>query len=126
MIPITLLTRTDGSKVSPELTTLPHVTVKPVDYSVHSSLVHALKGVDAVVSTIGFAGFGNQKALADAAKEAGVRVFLPSEWGAPTPGYTEADSVMLWRKAELHAYLKQINLPYALFYTGGFADWAPL
>lgn len=47
--------------------------------------------VDVVISTLGFAGLssGSQVVVADAAKAAGVKLFVPSEWGFPTIGATE-------------------------------------
>jgi uncharacterized protein YbjT (DUF2867 family) len=52
--------------------------VVPVDYKVHESLVTALEGVDVVVSALAGTGFPLQEHLARAAKEAGVKLFVPS------------------------------------------------
>jgi uncharacterized protein YbjT (DUF2867 family) len=48
-------------------------------------LVKALKGVDIVISAIIFTNFKDQIPLADAAKEAGVKRFVPCFWGTPAP-----------------------------------------
>lgn len=125
-VSVTVLTRVDGSSLSAELSSLPHVVVKDVDYSVHSSLVDGLRGIDVVISTLGMGGSPAQNALADAAKEAGARLFVPSEWAAPTIGYKESESVGYPDKIKVHEHLKAIDLPYALFFTGGWSDWSAL
>jgi uncharacterized protein YbjT (DUF2867 family) len=53
-------------------------TVKVVDYSDAASLTAALQGVQVVVSALSAGGFAQQPALADAAKAAGVKLFVPS------------------------------------------------
>jgi len=95
------------------------VVPREVDYDDEGSLVAALQGVQVVVSTIAQSGFEIQPLLANAAKKAGVAVFAPSEFGGNTSAFTEGP---YQRKHDFQKYLKSINLPYALFYTGGFAD----
>lgn len=56
------------------------ITVQTSDYS-EPSLVAAFQGQDAVVSALGAAGFGEERKLIDAAVRAGVKRFLPSEFG---------------------------------------------
>jgi hypothetical protein len=41
-----------------------------------------------MLSTLGHEGVGIQKPLADAAKLAAVKLFVPSEFGSPTHGHT--------------------------------------
>jgi hypothetical protein len=59
------------------------VNVIKTDYT-KPSLVNALKGQDAVVSFLGFAGIAKQPELLEAAEEAGVKRFIPSEFGHNT------------------------------------------
>lgn len=59
-------------------------TVLGVDYADHTSLVEALQGIDVVISTFGTEGLAHQPALARAAKEAGAKLFVPSEFGVDT------------------------------------------
>ncbi|KZT19870.1 NAD-binding protein [Neolentinus lepideus HHB14362 ss-1] len=97
--------------------------VVAVDYSPSSSafLVSALQGTDVVISTLGFEAIdAQQNALADAAKQAGVSLFVPSEFGNSTDGVTEG---ILGIKNQLNRHLEKIRLPYALFYTGLFTDF---
>jgi uncharacterized protein YbjT (DUF2867 family) len=54
-------------------------TIVAVDYDSPSSLAEALKGVEVVVSALGGAGLrASQTPLANAAKKAGVQLFIPS------------------------------------------------
>ncbi|KAH9052641.1 NAD-P-binding protein [Lactarius vividus] len=94
------------------------------DYSDKESIKNALVGVDVVISTIAAVALDLQPGIAQAAKEVGVKLFIPSEFGGPTEGETEG---YLGDKGQIHEQLKAIGIPYALFYTGGFADyiWVP-
>ena len=63
-------------------------------------------------------GIQGQKALADAAKTAGVKIFAPSEYGSPDVKLGGGIAL----KKQIHEYLREIGLPYAIFYTGPFPD----
>ncbi|KIJ41707.1 hypothetical protein M422DRAFT_255325 [Sphaerobolus stellatus SS14] len=87
-----------------------------VDYDSQASLINALQGVDVVLSALRDEGLEEvQLNLVRAAKAAGVKLFVPSEYGRSTLGTTEP---YLISKANTHALLKALNLPYALFFTG--------
>lgn len=60
-----------------------NVKVFKSDYS-EASLVEAFKGQDAVVSALGAGGLGDTTKVIDAAVKAGVKRFLPSEYGSNT------------------------------------------
>ena len=47
----------------------------------HAQLVEAFKGQDAIVSGMGFDGKATEKRMIGAAIEAGVKRFIPSEYG---------------------------------------------
>lgn len=94
-----------------------------VDYSSPSSLSSALSGTDVVVSTLGGTpdAFSSQSALAKAAKEAGVQIFVPSEFGNPTD---EVDHPLLAKKNDFKKReSRELGLPFVAFYTGPFADF---
>ncbi|KAH9966017.1 NAD-P-binding protein [Russula dissimulans] len=93
--------------------------VIPVDYTNKESLKSALTGVDVIISTIAATGFGLQAGIAEAGKEVGVKLFVPSEFGGPTEGATEG---VFGAKAKVHDQLKAVGVPYVLFYTGPYAD----
>ncbi|KAH8999533.1 NAD-P-binding protein [Lactarius akahatsu] len=98
-----LIDLSQGSKTTVD----PAAKLIPVDYSDKESIKTALVGVDVVISTI-------------APAEVGVKLFVPSEFGRPTQGEAEG---YLADKGQIQEQLKAIGLPYALFYTGGFADY---
>jgi uncharacterized protein YbjT (DUF2867 family) len=99
--------------------------VVQVDYSDDESIKQALTGVDVAISTVPVAALDVQGKIAAAAKEAGVKLFVPSEFGgitaeAETEGRSGAKA-----KASFHwqDQLKALGIPYAAFYTGPFADY---
>ena len=94
-----------------------------VDYSSHESIKQALTGVHVAISTVAGAALGVQGKIAAASKEAGVELFVPSEFGGITEGKTEG---RFGAKANVQRQLKALGMPYTLFYTGPFADhiWA--
>lgn len=57
------------------------MTLVPVDYSNGTELEAALKGHEVVISTFAEAGVVVQPGLAKAAKAAGIKLFVPSEYG---------------------------------------------
>jgi uncharacterized protein YbjT (DUF2867 family) len=98
--------------------------VIPVDYSNKESIKGALAGIDVVISTISATALDVQGGLAEAAKEVGIKLFIPSEFGGVTEGATQG---LKGEKARVQNQLKALGLPYALFYTGPYADfiWGP-
>ncbi|KAF7975618.1 hypothetical protein HWV62_9207 [Athelia sp. TMB] len=78
--------------------------------------------VEVVVSTVAHDALPNQHLLGDAAKEAGVKLFVPSEFGYSTLGLTEGE---LGLKAKFGEHLEQIGLPFTRIFTGGFITFIP-
>jgi hypothetical protein len=74
--------------------------------------------IEVVVSTVAHAALPNQKLLAEAAKQAGVKLFLPSEFGYSTVGQTEGD---LGLKTKFGEYLEEIGLPFARIFVSSIA-----
>jgi hypothetical protein len=60
--------------------------------------------------------------LAKAAKAAGVKLFLPSEFGTPGTTGPPGDNVFS-QKLRIREVLKEIGLPYALIFTGPWPDF---
>ncbi|KAN0124398.1 NAD-P-binding protein [Russula decolorans] len=90
-----------------------------VDYSNDESIKNALTGVDVAISTVAIAALDIQGKLVAAAKNADVKLFVPSEFGNITEGDTEG---LHGTKANIQRQLKALGLPYAAFYTGKFPD----
>lgn len=63
------------------------------------------------------------KALVDAARAAGVKLFVPSEFGVPT---VDAPMSLLKAKDDVAKHMKEIGLPSARFFTGQFFSWIPI
>lgn len=76
---VTAITRESSSSTFPS-----EVVVQKVDYDSPDSLKAAFAGQDAVVSTITTTAVNGQKAIVDAALAAGVKRFIPSEFGINT------------------------------------------
>jgi NmrA-like family len=76
--------------------------------------------MDVVICTISGEVIDLQRIIIEAAKEAGVQLFLPSEFGGATEGETEG---VFGEKADIQRLLVDLDLPYAAFYTGPFADY---
>lgn len=94
--------------------------VVQVDYSNDESIKRALNGVEVVISTISGEALGVQGKVAAAAKEVDVKLFVPSDFGGITEGATEG---LFGAKANIQSQLKALGIPYAVFYTGPFADY---
>ena len=89
-----------------------------IDYNDRSALLEAFKGVEVVISTVKGSpeAIQSQKALADAAQAVGIEIFVPSEFGGVATGRNAALNI------KILDYLKEIGLPYVVFYTGAWAD----
>lgn len=81
---VTLIRRPEStSTFAPE-----GVKVAPVDISDVSALTKVFKdnSIDVVISVVGVKGYDSQLIAAEAAQKAGVKLFVPSEYGIPTSG----------------------------------------
>lgn len=120
---MSVLTRTESSTTFPS-----GVRVFKTDYS-ESSLLSAFKGQDAVVSIVPYRALAEQTKLIDAAIKAGVRRFVPSEYGHPPENIRNEDimpSSTFGVKKDILAYLKKkesTGLSWTAFATGAFFDW---
>lgn len=71
-------------------------------------------GVEVVVSTVAHDALPHQHLLGDAAKQAGVKLFVPSEFGHSTIGQTEGK---LGLKSKFGEYLEEIKLPFTRIFV---------
>ncbi|TVY79743.1 Pinoresinol reductase 1 [Fusarium oxysporum f. sp. cubense] len=76
---VTTITRQESKATFPA-----DVVVKRVDLSSEESLIEAVKGQDAVISTVSGEAIASQKLFIDAAITAQVKRFIPSEFGINT------------------------------------------
>ncbi|GAA5913082.1 hypothetical protein JCM6882_005556 [Rhodosporidiobolus microsporus] len=116
---------------------VPGVEIKEVHYGVGgASLDAALEGADVLVSAMGASETGegkyeeNKKKLVEAAVRAGVKVYVPSEWGTDHNGRNGdvVSSPMFKDKQKHHAWAQEQGLRVLAVYCGlileiSFSDW---
>jgi nucleoside-diphosphate-sugar epimerase len=119
---VTIITREGGTATFP-----PGVKVIPVDYTSIDSLTNAFRGQDAVVSTLGMLAMPTQTLMIDAAIAAGVKRFIPSEFGSNTYNPKSRALPVFHSKIVVQEYLekksKETSLTYTPIVTSGFFDW---
>jgi hypothetical protein len=98
---VTVLTRSSSDTTFPA-----GIAVRKSDFS-RDDLLKAFIGQDAVISAVGATGFADQKKLIDAAIDAGVSRFLPSEFSADSLNDAVLGLLPLFgQKKEVIEYLK--------------------
>jgi uncharacterized protein YbjT (DUF2867 family) len=109
----------------------PHFTVTIDPSFPHDAMVKAFTGQDAVVVTTPGADPSIQKRFIDAALEAGVKRFMPSEFGGDTMNIAHDVGIdALHAKRDVIAYLESKTsasdgsaMSYTALATGNFFDW---
>ncbi|KAL6895089.1 hypothetical protein GGI43DRAFT_429196 [Trichoderma evansii] len=118
---VSVLTRQSSKAAFPST-----VRVFQTDYS-ESSLVEILTGHDAVVSTVGGGGLKQQQQVIDAAVRAGVKRFIPSEYGIDVCHPKAIEIVPFFAgKKQINDYLRSKQgegLEWTSIGTGPFLDW---
>ncbi|KAM0206546.1 hypothetical protein ACHAPQ_009298 [Fusarium lateritium] len=119
---LTVLTRSGTKATFPEGT-----KVIEVDYDSLDSLTAALQGQDAVVSTLGSLAIPSQDLLIDAAIAAGVKRFLPSEFGSnlviPSVRNLPVFRTKVIIEDKLIALANEGKISYTFVFNAGFLDW---
>jgi uncharacterized protein YbjT (DUF2867 family) len=111
------------SRASSKSTGADNVRLVKIEYT-HDNLVEAMKGQDAIVACVDTFAVDQQRPLIDAAVEAGVSRFLPSEFGVDTASKGLSDKVPATRfKLETVQYLKTLEskgMSWTATIVGGF------
>lgn len=119
---MSVLTRTSTTARFP-----PSATIIQANYDSEEDLVRAFTGQDAIVSTVGGAGFTQQKVFIDAAIKAGVKRFLPSEFSMNTQSDAARALVPLFEaKQDILNYLREkegTGLTWTGLANGPLLDW---
>ncbi|KPM42740.1 hypothetical protein AK830_g3798 [Neonectria ditissima] len=119
---IRVLKRAGSSSSFPEGT-----DVVEVDYSSLDSLKSALKGQDAVISTLTTLAIDSQLTFIDAAIAAGVQRFIPSEFGSNLDVPSVRSLPVFTQKVKIQDVLieksKSTPLSYTFIYNSAFLDW---
>ncbi|KAJ6007632.1 isoflavone reductase family protein [Penicillium herquei] len=119
---LSILSRKSSKSIFP-----PGIKVKQVDddYPLHQ-LLEAFQGQDALVSTLPGRPYTVHMRMIDAAIQAGVKRFIPTEYGNNTCT-AAAELVTLYEgKAKVATYLKSkesTGLTWTAIHTGQFFDW---
>ncbi|KAG6614742.1 Eugenol synthase 1 [Phytophthora cinnamomi] len=116
---VTILTRDD---TKPELQTFKErgASIVKANYDDEASLQGALADSEVVVCTVDARHHAVQFGIARAAKAAGVQLFVPTEFGMP-----DEDGANI-TKQKVRGMLKELDLPYALFFSGFWFEYLPL
>lgn len=119
---VTLLTRSKSSVKDLPL----GVHVVEVDYSSLSSLTEALKGKDVAICTITSTAIPEQKVIIDAAIQAGVKRFIPADFGALSTDPSAKDLPIHIPTVQIRQYLaekaQEGQIEYTVFSTGLFLE----
>lgn len=121
---VTVLTRRSSTATFPST-----AKVIRVDYENLADLTQALQSQDALVSTLTTFSIGTQKLLIDAAIAAGVKRFLPSEFGSNVSIPSIRAMPMYKDKVEIDAYLRErcaekgAEMKWTAVYCSCFLDW---
>lgn len=120
---VSALTRVESKSTFPSK--VKHLTS---DFT-EASLFEALKGQDAVISALGGAAIHEQTKVIDAAIKAGVKRYIPSEFGSNTANPKTREDVFFFQsKWDIHQYLQKKaaehkDFSYTTIATGPFFDF---
>ncbi|KAG1738602.1 uncharacterized protein EDB91DRAFT_1237696 [Suillus paluster] len=119
---VVALTRPSSASTSSPL--LEGAKIVTADYADVKSVASILREhkVEVVISALAYGALPSQSTIADAAKEAGVKLFVPSEYGMPTEGGKGGHLVI---KSQFADHLKSLGIPSLRIYNGMFMDFIP-
>ncbi|KAI5894657.1 NAD(P)-binding protein [Schizophyllum commune H4-8] len=103
-----------------------HVAHAGIDYADIAGTAAVLRAhnVEVVIAPVGHFAVPQQVPLASAAKQAGVQLFVPSEFGTPTKGWRKGEAPpYLLPKIEVADHLESIGLPSLRIFPGCFAEF---
>ncbi len=123
---VTVLSRIGGN--SARLWPHPDVTVREVDFASPEAMIPALRGAEVVIACVATLAIGSQNPLIDAAAAAGVRRFIPAEFGVDSRNALCVQLPMCAPKAATQRYLEEKSrahpgFTYTAVANGLFLDW---
>ena len=92
-----------------------------VDYSDQSTILPALEGVEVVITALAHDALDKQKDIIKAAKIAGVRLFVTSEYSVSMDNVTGG----IWLpRVHLDNWFKEFGFPYVRVFCGVWPEYA--
>lgn len=124
---VTILSR-EGSTSTDSLASHPKQKIVKVNFEDVSSITSALQGIEGLVSNVASHALLSQKKIIDAAIAAGVKRFLPSEFGSDLSVEANKQVPFNQPKIEIQHYLEEKvkthpNFTYTSVTNGPFLDW---
>ncbi|KAG0691884.1 hypothetical protein DFH29DRAFT_636656 [Suillus ampliporus] len=123
-VPILVIARPTSTNTSALPSDDPNLKVVRADYTSAPEISTILREnkIEVLISTVTlfFGALAVQNVLADAAKAAGVKLFIPSEFGTAPPA-----TGLGHEKHDLAIYAKSIGLPTLRVYNGVFDEFVP-
>ena len=91
-----------------------------IDHSDESTILAAFRGIEIVITAIAFDALEKQKGLIEAAKAAGVKLFVPTEYSVPADHTTTG----IWStKTHLNNWFKEFGFPYVRVFCGMWPEY---
>ena len=124
---VTILSR-EGSTSTDSLASHPRQKITKVNFEDVNSITSALEGIEGVVSNVASHVLLSQKKIIDAAVTAGVKRFLPSDFGSDLSVEANKSVPLNMPKIEIHHYLAEKlkthpEFSYTVVCNGPFFDW---
>lgn len=124
---VTVLSR-EGSTSTDSLASHSRQKITKINLEDVDSITSALQGIEGVVSNMSSSALLSQKVIIDAAVTAGVKRFLPSDFGSDLSVESNQSVPLNAPKVEIHRYLAEKSkahpeFSYTAVSTGPFIDW---
>ncbi|KZO94711.1 NAD(P)-binding protein [Calocera viscosa TUFC12733] len=122
---VRIITRKEGGNAAKDTDSLEKrgAKVYAVNYDERETIVHALEGVDVLISCFGATGFGLQLLLVKVAAIAQVKLYVNSHWGAPMDEYRYGLTHMSIKDEPIKLAQEVFHLPWTLFRVGIFPEF---
>ena len=91
-----------------------------VDYSDEASILAATQGIEVVITALGFKGLEKQRDLVKAAKNAGAKLFVLTDYGIPLD---HVKSGFWSTKSNLFNWFKEFGFPFTRVVCGGWPEY---
>lgn len=124
---VTILSRKESKSVD-SLPSHPNQKIVKVDYSNTEELTLVLHGIEVVVSNLATHAVEVEKPLIDASVAAGVKRYIPSDFGSDTENPVNKQLPVFQGKVAVHEYLQKLvsehpSFTYTSVKNNAFFDW---